>query len=209
MFDGRRLLTIETEFSHNTSARLRAAGRGRADDAERVTLIAHATPAVLGGNINSLPHRPLHLEAGDPDGGCDTQLREEAVKEMRTKAEAGDVDAIHEMGLSYHIGDVGIAKDHEQATGWFRRGHDLGDPMCTASLAYRYKFGMGVEQEEAYAVHLLTAAACRGSARACYELARIFNDGDCGLRPNPREATRWYRAMESTEVDDFIGYRLP
>ena len=127
---------------------------------------------------------------------------EEEVKEMRAKAEAGDAHAMCKMGNWYRHGKMGLAEDLEQAAGWWRRGHDLGDPSCTSGLASQYEFGEGVEQEEAYALHLHTAAACRGSAHACYNLGVSFADGDCGLRPNAREATRWYHAMESAEVDD-------
>ena len=97
---------------------------------------------------------------------------------------------------------MGLAKDYKQAFSWFQRGYDLGDASCTSGLGVCYDRGDGVEQEEAYAVHLYTAAACRGSANACYCLAECFAEGCAGLRKNARAATRWYRAVESAEVDD-------
>ena len=127
---------------------------------------------------------------------------EEKVKETRAKAEAGDARAMCKMGSWHHGGKMGLAEDLEQAAGWWRRGHDLRDPPCTAGLAIQYEYGEGVKQEGAYAVHLYTAAACRGSAKACYNLALSFARGDLRLRPNLREATRWYRAVESAEIDD-------
>ena len=131
------------------------------------------------------------------------KLADEAkVKETRAKAEAGDAHAMWKMGHWYRRGKMGLAEDDKQAAGWWRRGHDLGNPPCTSALALQYDYGDGVEQEEAYALHLYTAAACRGSAKACHDLAVSFADGDCGLRPNLREATRWYRAVESAEIDD-------
>ena len=47
-------------------------------------------------------------------------------------------------------------------------------------------------------------AAARGSELACYNLAGNLAHGShtIGLRPNVREATRWYRAMESATVRD-------
>ena len=127
---------------------------------------------------------------------------EEEVKETRAKAEGGDVLAIFKIGAWCDTGMNGLVKDVEQAAGWRQRGHDLGDPSCTSRLAHHYEFGEGAKQDTSYALHLYTAAACRGSALACYDLALSFDRGDCGLRPNPREATRWYRAMESAEIDD-------
>ena len=127
---------------------------------------------------------------------------EEEVKAVRARAEAGDAESIEQMGSWYYIGKKGLAKDVEQATGWWQRGHDLGHAKCTSTLAIQYEFGHGAEQDKAYALHLHTAAACRGSAVACFNLAVSFADGDCGLRQNPREATRWYRAMESAKMKD-------
>ena len=129
---------------------------------------------------------------------------EEEVKETRAKAEAGDAIAIFKMGNWYVEGTNCLMKDVKQAAGWRQRGHDLGDPLCTSRLASHYEFGHGVEREHSYAMHLYTAAACRGSAQACYDLALSFDNGDCGLRPNPREATRWFRAMESAKIDDTV-----
>ena len=127
---------------------------------------------------------------------------EEKVKEVRAKAEAGDAEAMFRMGAWYDNGMHGLMKDAKQAAGWRQRGHDLGEPPCTSRLASHYEFGDGVERDKAYAMHLYTAAACRGSAQACYDLAVSFDNGDCGLRQNLREATRWFRAMESAKIDD-------
>ena len=96
----------------------------------------------------------------------------------------------------------GLAKDFKQAAGWWQRGHDLGHVTCTSNLGARYNSGEGVERDGAYAVHLLSIAAARGSEAGCYYLANCFYNGWAGLQPNAREATRWYRAIESATVRD-------
>ena len=53
-----------------------------------------------------------------------------------------------------------------------------------------------------YAVHLYGIAAARGSEHGCYNLGQAFAHGFYGLPKNAREATRWYRAMESAAVRD-------
>ena len=78
--------------------------------------------------------------------------------------------------------------------------------MCTAHLGVRYELGEGVEKDGALAVHLYSIAAARGSELGCYWLAKCFADGLAGLRENAREATRWFRAMESAEVEDASDY---
>ena len=123
----------------------------------------------------------------------------------RVKAEGGDGEAMLDLGDWYYHGEKGLAEDFKQAAGWYQRGHDLGHVSCTAQLGLCHARGEGVEYDEAYAVHLYSIAADRGSEIGCYYLARIFAEGWTGLRKNPREATRWFRAMESAKVRDCLS----
>lgn len=134
---------------------------------------------------------------------------EEKAKETRARAEGGDVEAVILMAEWYGDGSKGLAKDEKEALVWWRRGHDLGDPWCTSSLGSCYEDGDGVEVDKAYAVHLYTAAACRGSKYACACLAKCFEEGACGLQPNKREATRWLREIERAEVADLGASSWP
>ena len=60
-----------------------------------------------------------------------------------------------------------------------------------------------MEASRAFAMHLHSIAAERGSEMACYELAHDFSAGIAGVLPkDAHEATRWYRAMESARVRD-------
>ena len=127
---------------------------------------------------------------------------EEVVKAMRARAEVGDTEAMLKMGNWYLDGEMGLAKDYKPATGWYRRGHDLGHVTCTNILGFCYEGGVGVEKDQAYALYLYAIAAERGSEAACSNLAGCLSEGDCGMRKNAREATRWYRAMESATVRD-------
>ena len=69
-------------------------------------------------------------------------------------------------------------------------------------VCYEYGPGEGVEQDGVYAVCLYAMAAKSGSEVGCYHLAKCLASGRHGLRENMREATRWYRAMESATVRD-------
>ena len=126
---------------------------------------------------------------------------EEKVKETRAKAESGDTKAMCKVGTWCEEGSMGLAKDLQQATGWYRRGHNLGDPTCTTCLGFRYEDADNPEIYP-YAAHLYTAATAGGSMLGCYYLATSFTGGGVGLQQNHRKATRWYRAMQSASVHD-------
>ena len=127
---------------------------------------------------------------------------ENQVKVMRARAEGGDEDAINYLGAWYFNGEKGLAKDHKQAAALYQRGYDLGHASCTARLGVRYARGEGVEENTTYAVLLYCVAAKGGSEAGCCNLAWCFAIGRYGLPPDAREATRWFRAMESATVRD-------
>ena len=133
---------------------------------------------------------------------------EKEVKATRAKAEGGDAEAMLMLGGWYYDGKMGLAEDFEQAAGWYQRGHDLGHLTCTMELGHSYDNGEGVEQDKAYALHLYSIAADRGSQLGCYYLAKCFAKGWNGLRKNPREVTRWFRAMESATVRDLTDEKF-
>ena len=121
---------------------------------------------------------------------------------MRARAEGGDGDAMLDLGKWYFFGRMGLARDRKQAAGWYQRGHDVGHASCTVRLGLRYALGEGVELDKAYALCLYGIAARGDSELGCYMLAVNLANGWAGLRENAREATRWYRAMESATVRD-------
>ncbi len=129
---------------------------------------------------------------------------EEEVKALRAEAEGGDADAMNWLGHSFYNGKCGLPVDYEQAASWYQRGHDLGNATCSASLGLCYEEGDGVEKDEAYALHLASIAADRNSEAGCFALATYFAQDMAGMRPNLREATRWFRAMESASLRDAI-----
>ena len=69
--------------------------------------------------------------------------REKAVAGIRAKADAGDVDAMNNLGVWYRYGFNGLAEDQSMAFYWFKRGADLDDPAALSNLADCYYEGRG------------------------------------------------------------------
>ena len=56
-----------------------------------------------------------------------------------------DVEALMELGRTYHFGD-GVEKDEEKAFGYFLRAAELGEPTAEFNVGLHYAQGMDVER---------------------------------------------------------------
>ena len=154
-------------------------------------------PSTQARNIIEQMVRTGAISGPNADAWLKKLADEKEVKELRAKAEGGDAAAMYHLGRWYFTGDMGLSKDLKQATGWWQRGYELGHATCTSELGLCYARGEGVEKEGAHAACLYGIAAARGSESGCFRLAHSFANGLNGLPMNAREATRWFRAMES------------
>ena len=90
-------------------------------------------------------------------GGCGQES--ERFKATKIKAEQGDADAQHNLGLMYYRGH-GMPKDYLEAVKWFRKAAEQGHAQAQFLLASMYYLGRGVPQNdiESYAWCLLARA---------------------------------------------------
>lgn len=121
------------------------------------------------------------------------QLRAAAVREdargaaakatalWRELAEAGDVEACHEMGLRHERGS-GVIQSFPQAVSWFESAADRGLVKAQSKLGEIYMHGRGA------------SLALRGPAAAAQPpkgaLAKLFPDGGA-VKPDLEKAARW------------------
>ncbi len=158
-------------------------------------------PSTQARNIIEKMVRTGAISGPKADAWAKKLADEKDEKELRAMAEGGDAAAMYHLGMLYSTGAMGLSKDLKQAAGWWQRGHDLGDGTCTTLLGLCYARGEGVEKHGLHAACLFGIAAGSGSESGCFYLAHSFANGWFGLR-NAREATRWYRAMESATLRD-------
>ena len=158
-------------------------------------------PSTQARNIIEQMVRSGAISGPKADAWAKKLADEKDGKELRAMAEGGDAAAMYHLGMLYSTGAMGLSKDLKQAAGWWQRGHDLGDATCTTMLGLCYARGEGVEKHGLHAACLFGIAAGSGSESGCFYLAHSFANGWFGLR-NAREATRWYRAMESATLRD-------
>ena len=123
---------------------------------------------------------------------------EKRVKEMRAKAEGGDGDAMHWMGVCYTFGQ-GVAKDEAQARAWYERSAAARNPKGLASFGDCLLAGTGGPQESVYGIINMTQAAELGSDWGAYRLGWAFFEGAHGLPKDPVRARFWIKKVVEGE----------
>jgi len=97
---------------------------------------------------------------------------EEAVKQFRPLAEAGDPDAQSHLASMYYVGRA-VDKDYKQAFSWYRRAAEQGHVDSQYSLGNMYLLGEGVQQNNHLAALWYNKAAQQGHVAASHNLLSL------------------------------------
>ena len=122
------------------------------------------------------------------------------VKGIRAKAEGGDGDAMHWMGVCYTFGQ-GAAKDEAQARAWYERSAAARNPKGLASFSNCLLTGAGGPQDFALGLLNMTEAAYLGSDMGAAVLGESFFNGMCGLPKDPVRARFWLKKVVDGECE--------
>ena len=117
---------------------------------------------------------------------------ESALDHLRRRADAGEVDALVEMGWKHREG-VGVDQSDVEAVRYYRLAADKGDPAGQDSLAWMMKFGRGIDQDDVRALELFRRSAESGHSQAMYNLALMLEAGRGVSGPDLDEAAEWLR----------------
>ena len=71
---------------------------------------------------------------------------EQALADLRARAEQGDADAQYTLALRYDYGE-GVPQDYAEAARWYRLAAEQGDASAMTNLGIRYASGWGVPQD--------------------------------------------------------------
>ncbi len=97
-------------------------------------------------------------------------------EETLSKAKAGDVAAIFNLGVAYDNGE-GVIEDDKEAVKWHRKAAELGDAEAMFFLGVMYANGEGVIQDFKAAVKWYRKAADVGYAKAMVNLGLMYAFG--------------------------------
>ena len=125
---------------------------------------------------------------------------EQEVAEMRQRAERGDAEAMHTLGIWYRDGLKSLPQSDKKAFRWLKLGADRLHPGALTDCAVAYASGQGVFSDQARALVLLGQASIFGSEHACYLLGWAFRDGHFGVARDLVEASRWFDMMQRCTI---------
>jgi len=119
----------------------------------------------------------------------DTSAPDTSLAELRAKAESGDREAQHKLGLRYDKGE-GVKNDDAEAVKWYRKAAEQGFARSQLNLARFYYRGRGVTRDYVEAAKWYRKAAEQNNAGAQYSLGHCYANGE-GLEKDMVEAYKW------------------
>ena len=97
----------------------------------------------------------------------------EMIEREKKRVEAGDAEAIYQIGVCFDRGLYSFPQDYSKAVELFYRAGELGHAAAYLSIGSAYYNGRGVEKDEKKATHYYEIAAMRGDEFARYNLGCI------------------------------------
>ena len=107
-------------------------------------------------------------------------------KDLRAKAESGDVAAQYELGARFWQ-----EGKFTEAYEWYKKAADNGSVRGAHALGVMYVFGQGVAIDYAEAMKWFTTAAQQGDVDSQYSLGVRYAKGD-HVQQNFTEAVKWF-----------------
>jgi TPR repeat protein len=117
---------------------------------------------------------------------------EEAVAEMRRKAEGGDGTAALQLAECYYYGLKGLAIDKTTGARFYKQVAKAGDARGMGRLASLYFYGSGVGKNLALALRWASAAVALDNGSGHRILSKFYLDGLHGIPKDEEEGFRMY-----------------
>ena len=145
--------------------------------------------------------------AGEIAEAWQKKLEDETlVKEWRAKAEGGDGQAMHRLGVWYQYGKNGLAMDGAQARAWYERSAAIRYPKGMGTFGSCLLAGVGGPQDHVFGIVNAAQAAKLGSDVGAYYLGWAFFKGTYGLPKDHLRARYWLKkAVDECEYKHLNG----
>ena len=126
--------------------------------------------------------------AGNPTTDEVTCIR---IKELQTRAEAGDANAQFHVGNLYDGSTPCLPDDRVKRIEWYGKAANQGHAKSLVRLADYYLHGWGVSQDVDQAASLYRNAAAQGEVEAMRKLGNMYHSGKL-VPKDLAEAENWY-----------------
>lgn len=116
------------------------------------------------------------ITVNDAKNNSDTAT--ENLDELKSKADAGDIEAQLNLGYTFLYGVNGVNADYKQALLYYEMAAKQGSAVAYNNLGSLYFSGIGTDIDYAKAIHFFEEAAKLGSSDAAVNLAIIYLGND-------------------------------
>lgn len=135
---------------------------------------------------------------------------DEGLKNLVTKAEQGDVDAMVMVGDCYNRG-LHTEKNDQEAHRYYKMAADKGHVQANLMVAIDLLNGIGTSKDKKAGTKYLQIAADGGAAFGQYLLASMYKMGEIGLLGREQKAMKYFEmaakqgdAKSQVELADMI-----
>ena len=120
---------------------------------------------------------------------------EEAIAINKKRVEAGDAEAIFNLGSFYSEGACGLSQDYAKALELWHQAGEIGFAGAYFNIGNAYNIGRGVERDKKKADHYYELTAMRGAPEARHNLGN-----------SERCAGNWERAIKHYMISAGAGW---
>lgn len=176
-------------FSELTDAGIRIPGLSISDPASAgappvaaLATVVEASPADLTRAADLYQQAIIQLDSDNLQG----------VDLLKQAAGLGYAPAQLQLAGLYQDGGKGVAVDPAQARNWMKRAAQAGDPRGMHAYGMYLFQGVGGAVNTTEAMTWLTKAAEQGLVDSQYNIAKLYETGEGGVRMDPLAAFKWY-----------------
>jgi uncharacterized protein len=126
------------------------------------------------------------------------------MKELISKADAGDAAAQYELAMAYDTGR-GVGRDVSQAALWCAKAAEQGHAEAQNCIGSMYQFGDGVPQNEATAAAWYEKAVAQGHGEAHTNLGYLYDLGQGVGQDRGRAVELYVKGAESGSVNAMLN----
>ena len=126
---------------------------------------------------------------------------------LKLEGEQRDSDACSKLFDIYDNGKAPVKKDHKVAVRWYTICAEQDDVSAQNTIGFMYMMGKGVTKDRDLALYWLKKAAESGSSEAMYHIGDMYENSQCFMEQDMKEAVRWY-TMSADAGDSDAMYSL-
>ena len=130
---------------------------------------------------------------------------EKAAEYFRKAADAGNTEAMRNVGIMYTTGKFGYTVDYEKAKEWYQKSIDAGNASAMEDMGDIYFYGQGLEKPDYNSARQwYEKSAVYGNNSAMFWLGRMYEEG-YGVEVDYDIAREWYEKAVNAGSSDALN----